>query len=507
MTSKAEKRVQEYLASGKQLPPSIQEPHTPKNKNGTTNWNAIWDELITLNLAVDEQPAEKKDHSTRVCFLETNGEIYHQTTQGFINQHGEVKTEIHHEGKTYKPIEGEEITKGIVKLADQPEPYGTFKQLLQDSQDLIKEFVDVPDDFIKITALYTALTWVQDRFRTIPYWRVKGDYGTGKSRAWEVAYNLCCNPIPVQGALTSAPVFRLIDRWQILTLCIDESDFANTDTAADITKIINTGFEKIGNVMRCDQNDSSKIQFFRTYCPKLFSMRYPFGDAATESRCLSTDTKATTRQDIPVVLTQSFFERAQKLRNRFLDYRLKNYFKIQPNEAPIFPVRLDGRLKQIALAFYPLFETEEERAWFNEWLINYQKKLREERSMSWQGTILSIIIQQAQDIDSETPEGEMPKHFVTTKTVADALGSKYQTINKETKPLGFESEKKFWYNDGKKHSCSALVVTPENWKKVIDRYSVEEVERPNSLLPSKENKISLDFFTQPTPPTEPIEPT
>ena len=44
-------------------------------------------------------------------------------------------------------------------------------------------------------------------------------------------------PIATSGATTSAPVFRIIDKWKG-TLIMDEADFQKSDEAQDIIKII-----------------------------------------------------------------------------------------------------------------------------------------------------------------------------------------------------------------------------------------------------------------------------
>ena len=70
---------------------------------------------------------------------------------------------------------------------------------------------------------YVLLTWVYNRFSSIPYLRVIGDYGSGKTRLLQVL-NICYKSIIASGNASEAPIFRLIDRYGG-TLIIDEAEF------------------------------------------------------------------------------------------------------------------------------------------------------------------------------------------------------------------------------------------------------------------------------------------
>lgn len=496
----ARQKVQAFLDAGGTLPPSAADL---KTDDGATDWARVLDELEALELVQPALPtvgsekndAKKKPDFEERCFLLDGPRLYHQTTSGFIDQEGRIHPEVEIDGKKYRPISGEEIqTNGdsvppFLLLPDHPEPYGSFRSLIEDTDAFFKKYFDAPDDFRRISALYAALTWFQDKVRTVPYWRVRGDYGKGKTRAWSVVKSVCCNSVSASGALTSAPVFRLIEKWRILTLAIDEADLSKGDETNDIVKIVNMGFEQGGGVMRCDTIDASKIRFFRAYCPKLFSMRHAFQDTATESRCLSNDMRATQREDIPVQLTKEFDREAAVLRNRFLDYRLKKYFAFQPVERPEFPTNLEGRLKQIAIAFYPLFENDQEKAWFNAWLVEYQKKLREERASSWAGQILQEIRDQAEEAKGTNAALE-ELAFPSSKTVADKLGTHYRAVAKEAKALGFFSVPIWWKDTltGKPRKAQALKINPDRWAEVCERYAPDgpKAELPPILSPSND---------------------
>src|SRR5437868_7678103 len=87
---------------------------------------------------------------------------------------------------------------------------------------------------------YVLLTWVYDRFNELPYLRLRGDYGTGKTRFLLTLCSICYKPIFASGASSVSPLFHMLDRFGG-TLIIDEADFRFSDEKADLTKILNNG--------------------------------------------------------------------------------------------------------------------------------------------------------------------------------------------------------------------------------------------------------------------------
>ena len=73
----------------------------------------------------------------------------------------------------------------------------------------IHRYLELPADFEEIASLYVLLTWVYEFAPSIPYLRVIGDWGTGKTRFLQVAGAVCFRPIFASGATT--PVAHLPD--------------------------------------------------------------------------------------------------------------------------------------------------------------------------------------------------------------------------------------------------------------------------------------------------------
>jgi hypothetical protein len=74
------------------------------------------------------------------------------------------------------------LTHEVILLASGTREYGTDEQLLAEVRAFIHRYCDVTDGFEEIAAHYVIFTWIYDLFNEVPYLRVRGDFGSGKSR-------------------------------------------------------------------------------------------------------------------------------------------------------------------------------------------------------------------------------------------------------------------------------------------------------------------------------------
>src|SRR5438105_2556916 len=132
------------------------------------------------------------------------------------------------------------IKNEVVLLPSQPEEYGSEEGLLDEIQSFIHRYVDVSPLFEKIASYYVLFSWVYDGFNELPYLRVRGDPGSGKTRFLLTIGSLCYKPMFASGASTVSPIFRIIDIFRG-TLIIDEADFRQSDMQAEIVQILNNG--------------------------------------------------------------------------------------------------------------------------------------------------------------------------------------------------------------------------------------------------------------------------
>ena len=287
------------------------------------------------------------------------------------------------------------ISERVVQWADRLGPEMSTKSLLQAVQATIHKYVDVDDLYESLAAWYVIFTWLYDSFNTVPYLRMLGDAGTGKSRFLQVVGALCYRPIFVTGAATVSPIFRILDEYQG-TLVLDEGDYSKSDEAADIIKILNTGYQRIqGVVLRAgDRNSGFEPEVFRVYGPKVIATRKRFADWALESRCLTQEMGGPTmRLDIPIDLPMAFWEEeAPQIRGSLLYYRLKHWKPQIELDYSTLDLTVEPRLNQVTVALTTLIDDPDLQADLKRFIREYNKLLISERGMSLAAKVVEVLV-------------------------------------------------------------------------------------------------------------------
>jgi hypothetical protein len=155
------------------------------------------------------------------------------------------------------------IKTGALLLASRPEEYRTERELIEEIQAYIHRYVDLSPAFERLASYYVLLSWVYDAFNEIPYLRVRGDYGTGKTRFLLVIGALCYKGFFASGASTISPIFHTLDAFRGI-LVIDEADFRFSDEKAEVVKILNNGNVRGVPVLR------TMISASKEYNPRAF---------------------------------------------------------------------------------------------------------------------------------------------------------------------------------------------------------------------------------------------
>jgi hypothetical protein len=280
----------------------------------------------------------------------------------------------------------------VVLLPSGPEEYGSEPELLARIREFIHRYVDVSPVFEELSAYYVLLSWLYDCFHELPYLRVRGDYGSGKTRFLLVVGALCNKPIFASGASTTSPLFRIIDAFRG-TLILDESDFRLSDERAEIVKILNNGNAKGFPVLRTEVNRSKEFdpRAYTVFGPKIVATRGYFEDRALESRCLTEDMgQQRLRDDVPLNLDDRYREEALRLRNQLLLFRLRHWTKSR--ELGLLPERgIEPRLRQIFAPFLSLIDDPDARRRAIELLREYQKDMVSDRALGLEARILESI--------------------------------------------------------------------------------------------------------------------
>jgi hypothetical protein len=285
------------------------------------------------------------------------------------------------------------ISNEVVLLPSGPEEYGTEAELVAGIQSFLHRYVDVSPLFEKIAAYYVLFTWVYDGFNELPYLRLRGDPGSGKTRFLLTVGSICYKPIFASGASTVSPIFRILDAFRG-TLIIDEGDFKLSDERAEIIKILNNGNARGFPVLRSEVVGNRKEynpHAYHVFGPKIVATRGSFEDRALESRCLTEEMgQSRLRDDIPINLPAAHKDEALQLRNKLLLFRFRNLHKRKPSEEMVDRT-IEPRLNQIFVPLLSIIEDSQARAELWELARRYHREMVAERGLDAEAQVLEII--------------------------------------------------------------------------------------------------------------------
>ncbi|WP_374652282.1 hypothetical protein [Dongia sp.] len=284
------------------------------------------------------------------------------------------------------------IRNEIVLLASSTEEYGSQEVLLRDITTYLHRYLDVSPLFEKVASYYVLLTWIYDAFNELPYLRLRGDYGTGKTRALLTIGSLCYKATFASGASTVSPLFHTLDAFHG-TLIIDEADFRFSDAKTDIIKILNNGNVRGLPVLRTVMNNQREFnpRAFQVFGPKIVAARGSFDDRALESRFITEEMgQRRLRSDVPINLPDAYRVEAQSLRNKLLLYRFRNLAQAKIDPTMIDP-RLEPRLNQILVPLLSVVDDRSLRAELRQVALGYQEALIADRGFTPEADVLEVL--------------------------------------------------------------------------------------------------------------------
>jgi hypothetical protein len=284
------------------------------------------------------------------------------------------------------------IRNEVVVLPREPQAYGSEGELVSEIRAFIHRYVDLSESFEKVATYYVILTWLYDAFNELPYLRLRGDYGSGKTRALLTIGSLCYKSFFASGASTVSPIFHTLNAFRG-TLIFDEADFRFSDERAEIVKILNNGNVRGLPVLRTMMNQQREFnpQAFHVFGPKIVATRGSYDDKGLESRFISEEMGSRQlRSDIPINLPDSFKDEAQQLRNKLLLYRFHRRFEVKLDENLVDP-RLEPRLNQILLPLLSVVSDEALRSELRRVALESQLSLVAERGLLVEAQVLEIL--------------------------------------------------------------------------------------------------------------------
>jgi len=284
------------------------------------------------------------------------------------------------------------LSRGVVLFPEEASGYESESALIEEVRGFIHRYVDLSELFEEISTYYVLFTWIYDDFNELAYLRVRGDYGTGKSRFLLTVGSLCYKPI-FAGTATVSPLFRILDSVRG-TLVIDEGDFRLSDEKAEIIKILNNGNARGFPVLRSEQDPRTKEfnpRAFEVFGPKLIATRGYFEDRALESRTITEELRGgPVRADIPLNLPHCFHKEARMLRDKLLVYRFRKLGRTR-DLAAVVDRTLEPRLNQVFAPLASTIAASETRERLRELARRAGEELSSERSLAVEAQVLEVV--------------------------------------------------------------------------------------------------------------------
>src|SRR5438552_8308905 len=309
----------------------------------------------------------------------------------------------------------------VILLPSSADVYSSEDDLLTRIRAFLHHYVDVSPSFERLASYYVLLTWIYEDFSELPYLRVRGDAGSGKTRFLLTLGSLCYKPTFASGASTASPLFRILEMCRG-TLVIDESDFRFSDEKAEIVKILNQGHARGFPVLRSEGD--SKREFspraYQVFGPKLVATRGLFEDRALESRCITEVLGGKRlRTDIPISLTDAHQQEAQGLRNQLLLFR----FRHLGQRAGAFWIdhRLEPRLNQVFSPLMSVIDDETVREELRAMAYSDQDQLISDRGLDAEAQLLEVI----RDLDANDVVGAGLSLKLITSRFSEKYGEEF----------------------------------------------------------------------------------
>jgi hypothetical protein len=366
--------------------------------------------------------------------------VFDRSTQTILGRQDELTWPL--DQVTYRPYNGgfdggpnNLLALEVVRLPSDATDYGEDDDLFMSVQGFIATYMHLPNERdYKIAATYVFLTWIGDAFPSLPYLRVRGDLGGGKSRFLKTVGAISYCPIFASGAATVSPLYRILQVLRRGTFILDEMDLGNgtgqgNPEAMEIVKILNLGYEKGTAVLRTAKDSPGmETEAFDTFGPKVLASRNLFPDAATESRCLTIPLPVENPpENIPLNLGRGFWNDAAMLRNQLLLWRLRN-FRIYTDMANISLINTAPRTRMLIAPMTMVFNGSTQTDLHSvllEFARDMDREVQTNRSLDWEAEALRHILELIEARPALISGGEL------TDTIAIPTDELLARINEE----------------------------------------------------------------------------
>jgi hypothetical protein len=358
----------------------------------------------------------------------------------------------------------------IILFPSKAVTYESEAALIDEIRSFIHRYVDISPLFEVVATYYVLLSWVHEAFNELPYLRIRGDFGSGKTRFLLTIGALCFRPIFASGASTISPLFRMLDKFRG-TLLIDEGDIRLSDEKAELVKILNNGNARGFPVLRSEQVGTWK-EFnpvaYNVFGPKIVATRGFFQDRALESRFLTEESGGKRlRSDIPISLPTEYEEDAQSLRNKLLMFRFRNLSTIKPIPQDAWS-GVEPRFRQIFTPLMSLISNEETRSDLLNLAARYSGELMLDRQADIEAHVLWAIRELQKERTERLSVGDI------ARKVNEEFASEYERRFTE-KRIGAIIRKRLQLKPERIHGVFVITaMDSQRLKLLFERYGLSE---------------------------------
>ncbi|MBI4469803.1 MAG: hypothetical protein HY650_10845 [Acidobacteria bacterium] len=359
----------------------------------------------------------------------------------------------------------------VVLLPSEATDYESEQALVEEIRAFIHKYVDVSPLFEQIASYYVLFSWVHDAFNELPYLRIRGDTGSGKTRCLLTVGSLCYKPIFASGASTVSPLFRILDAFRG-TMIIDECDFRFSDEKAEIVKILNNGNARGFPVLRSESVGGKEYspRAYTVFGPKLVATRGYFEDRALESRCLTEEVGGRRlREDIPLNLTSAYKQEARDLRNKLLMFRFRNFGRCQVDPS-LVDRSIEPRLSQIFVPLLSVIGDSQARETLRQVAREYHRELVADRGMDVEAKVLEIL----RELRDSPYDGAL-----SIKEIRDRFAARYEEdFERKITPhwIGFIIRRKLQLRTERRHGN--YVIAPTEGDKLVRLFEKYGIDTP-----------------------------
>ena len=152
--------------------------------------------------------------------------------------------------------------------------YTSLEELYDDIHSYLYDHLDLIDDnHYHILTAWTITTWRIDKLHETGYLLFRGNKGSGKTRAMRTLQKITYNA--EDASLISTPAIYRLLKITYYTLFLDEFDKYSRDKREALIGILNSGYEKGGQAILCDQHDKNQVKRYPTFGAKAIGHYLP----------------------------------------------------------------------------------------------------------------------------------------------------------------------------------------------------------------------------------------